>query len=259
MGIPGKEIYRTYDEDGVIQVFDDGDRRYLSFGEDFEQSCTQKSNPSLLQHEYAKAMVLPFLFAEPKHVTLLGFGGGSLATCLITRFPNLTLDAIELRKSVIKTAFKYFQVPKTERLVVKNMDASEIFDDPDLKNPDILYSDLFTADGLDLQQLEVDYVRQCSDLLNAGGWLVLNCWVQHKKNKGTSEKLLAVLHECFSDVREVTTECGNWILLAGQHDSELSSRELNQRAKKMSQVMGFSLMPMLNQLKRLEKTKMRVE
>ena len=35
----GKEVHRRYDELGIIQVFDDGNKRYLSFGTADEQSC----------------------------------------------------------------------------------------------------------------------------------------------------------------------------------------------------------------------------
>ena len=60
----GKELYRYYDEYGPLQVFDDGNKRYLSFGDGDEQSCQLKSDPLQLQHDYSRAMLLVLLFVS---------------------------------------------------------------------------------------------------------------------------------------------------------------------------------------------------
>jgi hypothetical protein len=87
--VPGKEIHRTYDEHGPIQVFDDGTKRYLSFGEGDEQSCILKAQPEMLQHEYTRAMLLPTLFLEPRSAILIGLGGGAVPNCLFHHWPEL--------------------------------------------------------------------------------------------------------------------------------------------------------------------------
>ncbi len=58
MSLPGKEISRSYDDYGPVIVMDDGNKRYMAFSENDEQSCLLKSEPYLLQHDYCRAMML---------------------------------------------------------------------------------------------------------------------------------------------------------------------------------------------------------
>ena len=103
----GKEIYRTTDDLGPIQVFDDGEMRYLSFGEDDEQSCVLKAQPQVPQYDYIRAMLLPLLYRRPRDALLLGMGGGALATFLYRHYPSITLRAVELRPAVIEIAHAF--------------------------------------------------------------------------------------------------------------------------------------------------------
>ena len=41
-----KSIFKTIDEYGPIEVFDDGAKRYLKFGNDHEQSLQIKATPT---------------------------------------------------------------------------------------------------------------------------------------------------------------------------------------------------------------------
>src|SRR5689334_21031370 len=131
MSIPGKEIYRTYDEYGPVQVFDDGTKRYLSFGEGDEQSCILKAEPFLLQHDYTRAMLLPLLYRLPGDAILVGLGGGALITCLHRYFPDLQMRVVELRHSVIKIAHRYFELPRDERITLIEQDVSEFLEGKD--------------------------------------------------------------------------------------------------------------------------------
>ena len=72
--ITEKEIYRSFDEYGLLRVFEDGNKRYLAFAEDDEQSCQLKSEPLLLQHDYTRAMLLVLLFTQPQNIMLFGAG-----------------------------------------------------------------------------------------------------------------------------------------------------------------------------------------
>ena len=56
MSITGKEIKSIIDEYGLIQVFDDGNKRYLAFGFNDEQGCILKSQPQNLF--YCRMLVL---------------------------------------------------------------------------------------------------------------------------------------------------------------------------------------------------------
>lgn len=240
----GKEIFRTYDEHGPIQVFDDGPKRYLSFGEGEEQSCVLKAEPFLLQHDYTRAMLLPLLFSRPRDVILVGLGGGALANCLFHHFPELQMRAVELRSAVIKTAHRYFQLPRDERLHIINQDVGEFIEAPDIASTDMLFSDIYGAEGMDPQFFQPWYIEACARLLNPGGWLVLNCWEEHRGEYATLE----AIDETFEEVYTCAVPSGNWVIMACRQRNALREPELKARAKAQAKKFGFSVMENLNRM-----------
>jgi spermidine synthase len=243
MSIPGKEIYRGYDEFGVIRVLDDGNKRYLSFGDVDEQSCWLKSEPNIPQHEYVRAMLLVLLFCEPKRCISLGLGAGSLNSCLHFNFPSLKQEIVELRAGVIDAAYKYFQLPRSKRLLLHQMDAQDFLQCVESKKADIIFSDIYGADGLDEQQLRPDFIHECYYRLKPGGWLVLNCWRDHQ-----GEATIDTLRELFPDIRSCATQSGNWLIFAGTSIDIQSAKQLKTQARELSQKLGFSLTRSLNKL-----------
>src|SRR5690606_41945503 len=91
----GKEIHRGYDEFGAIRVFDDGNKLYLSFDSIHEQSCQHKAQPHRLTHEYTRAMLTPLAYHQPRHVTMLGLGGGSLLHSRHHCLPEILIQLVE--------------------------------------------------------------------------------------------------------------------------------------------------------------------
>ncbi len=244
MPISGKEVFRTYDELGPIQVFDDGTKRYLSFGEGDEQSCVLKSEPYLLQHEYTRAMMLPFLFSRPRDALLVGLGGGALVNCLMHHFPELTLRVVELRHAVVKVARKYFELPRLDRLSILEQDIAEFLEEKTHSKTDILFSDIYDAEGMAPQYFEPWYIEACAAMLNDDGWLVLNCWDEHRGDHHT----LHALTENFAQVFTCTVSSGNWIIMASKKLYDLDEANLKDVAKEQSKLLGYSVNSMLNRL-----------
>jgi spermidine synthase len=237
MSIPGKEIYRTYDEYGPVQVFDDGTKRYLSFGEGDEQSCILKVEPALLQHDYTRAMLLPLLYREPRDVILAGLGGGALVNCLHRHLPDLQLRAVELRHVIVKIAYRYFDLPRDERLTLIQQDISEFLEATDIAKTDIFFSDIYGSEGMDPHFFQPWYIEACARLLNDDGWLVLNCW---EEQRGDYETLEAIADN-FSDVYTCTVPSGNWVILASRRPSAMPETVLKQRAREQSKLLGYSV------------------
>jgi spermidine synthase len=246
----GREIFRTYDEFGPIQVFDDGELRYLSFGEGEEQSCMAPGEPHILQHDYTRAMLLGLLFCQPRDVLLLGLGGGALASALWHALPLAQITAVELRRAVIKAAQRYFELPRDSRLAVINDDAAAYVDAAPAGSVDLLCSDLYGGDSLDLQLFQPWFIEACARLLRPGGWLVLNCWRDHRHAAET----LDCLHTLFDDVRSCATPGGNWIILASARREPRGASELAEAARDWSRRLGFSLNQPLRDLRRLSES-----
>ena len=103
-----KSIFKTYDQYGTIDVLDDGAKRYLTFGNEHEQSLQIKAQPHIPQHEYGRAIMLSLLFSQPKSVCVMGLGGGTLTQAFIHALPDASIHTVELRQMVIKNCQAFF-------------------------------------------------------------------------------------------------------------------------------------------------------
>ncbi len=232
---PAREIHRSYDELGPIQVLDDGQKRYLAFGTDDEQSCQLKSQPYLLQHEYTRAILLALLMVEPKHITIIGLGGGSLLTTLHHLLPDCQLQGVELRREVARLAYKYFQLPKHENIKVQIADGFQYLATTE-NFSDLIIADMYLAEGIDQQQLSATFIANSYCKLKEGGWLVLNYWLDHKME----EHLANALHEYFDQIFMCDTGGGNWVIYAEKVDINKTIID-DQKTKPLSKAAGFSL------------------
>ncbi len=236
----GRELHRRYDEFGPILVFDDGNKRYLSFGTADEQSCQLNSAPLQLQHEYARAMAAVLVqfpvHALPEHITLLGTGGGTLAATLHHLLPQVHIQAVDLRAAVLQVAYQYFSLPRGPRLITHCCDAADFLRQADANVCDLLIADLYQADGLDPLVLQADFLDACQRHLNTRGWLVLNLWKEHREQTDC----LRQLKLRFPTVLQTTTADGNWILWASAAEAA-DKKTAQAMSKHWSPAAGFNL------------------
>ena len=236
------EIHRSYDEFGPIQVLDDGHKRYLAFGSDDEQSCQLIRQPHLLQHEYTRAILLALLMVDPKHISVIGIGGGCLLTTLHHVLPDCLLQGVELRREVARLAHKYFQLPKHAGIKLHIGDGFHYLQASDQMS-DIIIADMYLADGINQQQLSSQFIATCHNRLNQGGWLVLNYWLDHK----LEDHLTNTLHDHFDQIYMCDSGGGNWVIFAGKvniHQPLINTDKLNA----ISTAAGFSLNHYLKRL-----------
>ena len=243
MKASAKEIYRSYDELGPIQVMDDGHKRYLAFGTDDEQSCQLIHQPHLLQHEYTRAILLALLMVTPKHITVIGTGGGCLLTTLHHMLPDCQIQGVELRREVARLAYKYFQLPKNDQIKLHIGDGFQYLLDTDSHNTDLIIADMYLADGIDQQQLSQQFIEASHERLNHNGWLVLNYWLDHK----VEGQLVTTLQQCFDQIYMCDTGGGNWVIYAGKVDINESIIK-EDKLKQLSNAAGFSLNHFLRRL-----------
>lgn len=230
-------LYDDTDDFGPITVTDDGECRVLAFAPNDEQSRCLKAAPYILQFEYTQAMLLVLLFCQPQRVLVLGVGGGSLVTALHHTVPGLKITAVELRQSVIDLAYRYFQMPRGKRVQVlcQNADSFLYSDQP--RKSDVIFADLYHGTGVDELQLRADFIARCAEIIKEDGWLVLNCWNEHREDTTLRE----TLQQHFADIRTVLTSSRNWVILAGRKPSWHTNSEMKETAFQLSGALGFPL------------------
>ncbi|MER2105159.1 MAG: spermidine synthase, partial [Pseudomonas atacamensis] len=101
-------LAEVQDEFGVIRVLEVADYRFLEFGDAIEQSCVFTADPSWLEYDYTRAMLIGALCHEqPESALFLGLGAGTLTQACLKFLPLEDVEAIELRPDVPRLAIEY--------------------------------------------------------------------------------------------------------------------------------------------------------
>ena len=170
-------IFRCRDEWGALNVHEEAGRRYLSFGNEIEQSCIDMSRPSCLCFSYTQAMMVGCLFQPtPQHVMVLGLGAGSLVQALLASLPDCRVTAVEQRLRVVELAREWFDLPRNKRLKVAVCDAHHYLNKA-IKPADLIFADLYVDEGMDDLQAQQGFLTACRMALKPGGLLVVNYWL----------------------------------------------------------------------------------
>jgi len=170
-------IFRCQDEWGSLNVHEAAGRRYLSFGNEVEQSCIDIHQPARLCYQYTQVMMLGSLFAPPdQQITLLGLGAGSLVQALLTVLPDCHIVAVEQRRRVVELAREWLYLPRDKRLRVRVGGAYDYLQDKP-KPADLILADLFRGEGMDDLQAQQGFLTSCRMALRPGGLLVANYWL----------------------------------------------------------------------------------
>jgi spermidine synthase len=151
-----------------------GDRRTLEFVAGNVQSEMRLSHPSALLLAYTRAMMCFALFVpRPRHILMVGLGGGSLAKFCYRHFPQARITVVELRADVIALREQFCVPPDDARFRVVHGDAAGwLAGVPD--SVDVLVVDGFDAAGLPPALGSSRFYADCRRALRHGGVLVAN-------------------------------------------------------------------------------------
>lgn len=151
-----------------------GDVRTLEFVPGEVQSEMRLSRPDALVLAYARAMMCFALFVpRPRHILMVGLGGGSLAKFCYRHFPQARITVLELRADVIALRGQFCVPLDDERFKVLHADASAwLAGAPD--SVDVLLVDGFDAAGLPAALGSSKFYADCRRALRHGGVLAAN-------------------------------------------------------------------------------------
>lgn len=192
--------------DGVYDrpfIIDDGETRQLLFSLDFIQSAMRIDDPFALEFAYTRKMMAFVLFvSSPRHVLMVGLGGGSLAKFCHRHLPRARLTVVEIDPDVIALR-ESFGVPDDKRLAIVQADAAVYLPAAE-GDTDVLLLDGFDSKGIAPAFLSRGFYRAGRNRLRPGGMAVANFagprkyWSRH----------LALLNEAFEGRVQVGTVPG---------------------------------------------------
>jgi len=242
-----KELYRTEDEQGLVIVTEQGDKRILSFASDLQQSCVDMHRPYYLLHEYTQIMLLGLVFAEPENITMLGLGGGGLAHCLNHFYPQCVTRVVEIRQEVIDVAYSWFNLPRKANLKVICSDANEYIKQVKSTSINLLLCDLYEANGMSEMQQQAEFIEHCYQTLNDDSCLVINFHNMPEEDSDVMQKI----KQRFTEVFVCDVFIGNWVLFCLKANSGFEKSELEDRARVLAKKVGMPLMYYFKQLSKI--------
>jgi len=223
LNINGNCISLTSDEHGQVYVYETRNSRILSFDGKIYQSSMKLNNINGLHLIYTQAMMAALLFIpQVKTVTVMGLGAGSMVKSLLNSFPELDVHAVEYRKAVVKAAQKHFYLPYTPRLCIHVDDAVHHIKHTDMKS-DIIFSDLFNTDGMEANQVQSSYLRDCKNALTEQGVLALNICNTSPRLREELDQLL--IEEFNNQLLQFDVDEGNTIIFAFKNDKPLVEKK----------------------------------
>ncbi|MES2820078.1 MAG: spermidine synthase [Pseudomonadota bacterium] len=246
MDLEGKEervVAEVQDAFGLIRVLEIGDYRFLEFGESIEQSCTFVADPSWLEYDYTRAMLLGALcHAAPESALFLGLGAGTLTQACLKFLALDDVEVIELRPDVPRLAMDHMGLVDDPRLTLRIGDALELLGSAE--SADLIFLDLYTDQGPAAGHLAWKFLEDCQQRLNPGGWLVINQWASNDGKPLGAALLRGLFHRHYW---ECPVKEGNVILFVPadlEQDIDLSG--IKHRAETLAPQLGYSLQPLLD-------------
>lgn len=151
-----------------------GNRRTLEFQGGDIQSEMLLSHPDALVLDYARAMMCFALFVPyPRHILMVGLGGGSLAKFCYRHFPHTRITVLEISAEVIALR-ETFQVPPDDaRLRIVHADAADFLRAAP-GSFDVVLVDGFDAAGMPAALGSAAFYIDCRCALVDGGVLAAN-------------------------------------------------------------------------------------
>jgi spermidine synthase len=139
------------------------------------QSQMLLSSPSFLLLSYTRTMTGFRVFQPaPRHIAMIGLGGGSLTKWCYEALPYAHLSVIEISEEVIELRSRFQVPPDDERLRVILGDGAEYVRQT-TDRPDVLLVDGYHFDGLPSRQTCTQaFYDDCYRVLDDDGVLVVN-------------------------------------------------------------------------------------
>lgn len=233
----GELIHEAHDAAGPVQVYQQGLRRYLTFGNRVEQSCLNLETPHSPEHVYVQAMLLaPLLHGAMHRVLVLGLGGGSLVRGLRALDHRVDIDAVEQRRAVIEVAASHFSVRPRRNLRIHCCDAGDFLTGPP-DGYDLIFADLYLADRMHPVQAEQAFIERCRRQLGPSGLFVANLWCSEFRGSVQQRRLL---DEAFEErVLYLQVQGGNVIAFAfSGRPLALDRKGLYEKAEELGRMLA---------------------
>jgi spermidine synthase len=156
-----------------LVVADDEDSRYLRFDSSF-QSGMYIDRPFATRFDYTDYLDLGIAYnPDAESILFVGLGGGSAPKRIWRDFPDTRLQAVELDSEVVDAAYRWFALPRHERLQVDVDDGRRWLVRND-ERWDVIVVDAFYSDSIPFHLGTQEFLELARQRLEPGGVVVTN-------------------------------------------------------------------------------------
>jgi len=210
-------------------VYDDIDTKALHFTIHQQQSLMRVSQPNALQIDYTQVMMGYLLLnRHPRHIVMIGLGGGSLAKFCRHHFPNTLFTAVEINPHVIAMRQEFLIPDDGEYFRVVEADGADYVRGA-AGQVDVLLVDGFDYQGQPEQLCSLAFYTACKQSLAEGGVLVINLHNTHAQY----ELFIARIDEVFGgNMVEVTTNDDGNVIVFASHSVDIAPASLRADIQK---------------------------
>ena len=150
------------------------DERSMYFSLSETQSRMRLATPDALVLEYTRTMMAFLMFVpRPRHIAMIGLGGGSLAKFCRRHLPGARMTVVEINPQVIALRGDFGIPPDGPRFRVLQGDGAQFVRDTD-ERVDVLLVDGFDRGGQPPALCTQRFYDDCVDMLTPQGVLVVN-------------------------------------------------------------------------------------
>lgn len=171
----GTCLHQQQGEWGLIQVWQQDNRRSLWFDDAILQTEIHLDDPAVLPNPANRAMLAHLMFGQqPARVLLLGCGGGGIARWFHARSPHTKGDAVERDPEVARIAREWFDFPGPQsQWRLHEADARDFLEQLNSRY-DFILVDLEEQQYSPQWLTALPFLQQCQRALTHSGVLTLN-------------------------------------------------------------------------------------
>lgn len=230
-------------------VFDEGNLRFMYFSQKSVQSAMKINAPEELLCGYTSAM-LAFLLANPvpKHILMIGLGGGSLVKFCHRHLPDSRITVLEIDADVIALREQFMIPADDDRLQIIHADAITYLKQNAMQ-VDIILLDGFDINGLVEELNTASFYAACDKALNPHGILVANMWGKRKQLVGLLTELRTQFGQRVWWCRSLDSY--NLIVFSFKAEAEIFTTSMSVQAQALDQKFSLKLTELSAQMRNL--------
>lgn len=193
-------------------VYEEADSKSLHFVIHQLQSRMRTSRPHELQVDYTRTMMgFLLLNRHPRHIAMIGLGGGSLAKYCYQLLPQTRFTAVEINPHVIALRKEFLVPDDCARFAVVQADGADFVQQAQ-GGIDVLLVDGYDHQGQPPQLCSLAFYASCRQALAAQGVLVVNLDDTHPLYQLFVDRLAQVFNGNIAEV--AVNKYGNVIVFA---------------------------------------------